>query len=377
MNYIFKSVAAVLLTFAAQWVQAAPFGSEARSLAMGNASVALADIAAAPFSNPAMLAQQTSDSDFELLLPAFGIYLDDSDGMIDLIDRYQAAQTANDANAQLAAVQALDGKVMSPQGTLATSIGVSGDKYSFAVSARNDIVFAGGVDNIAQNVSEVNDSDKNVLTLAGVSTREIGVSLATSMDLMGRKLSFGLMPKIVNVELLTFSESLSTVDTGVTDLLSENNTVDMGSFTTLDGGLALQLSDSIMIGLAAKNLLSEELKEGPATIKFDTQARAGAAYLGSFFRLGADIDLTENDSVQSLLSQAKSRMLSVGAEFNAFDFAQLRLGVQKNIASGISDGAKKQLLTAGIGIWLGFHLDVTAVAADNVYGLFAQSGFRF
>jgi hypothetical protein len=70
-------------------------------------------------------------------------------------------------------------------------------------------------------------------------------------------------------------------------------------------------------------------------------------------------------------------MLSVGAEFNAFDFAQLRVGMQKNLASGISEGAKKQLLTAGIGFWLGFNLDVAVAAADNVFGIFAQSGFRF
>ncbi len=63
-------------------------------------------------------------------------------------------------------------------------------------------------------------------------------------------------------------------------------------------------------------------------------------------------------------------MLSIGAEFNAFDFALLRVGLQKNTASAISEAAINELLTAGAGFWFGFHLDVTAALADDVLGLF-------
>jgi hypothetical protein len=70
-------------------------------------------------------------------------------------------------------------------------------------------------------------------------------------------------------------------------------------------------------------------------------------------------------------------MLSIAVEFNAFDFALLRVGMQKNTASGISEAAKNELLTAGVGFWFGFHLDVTAALADDVLGIFVQSGFRF
>jgi hypothetical protein len=165
MNYIIKSALAVLLTLVAQLAQAVPFGSEARSLAMGNASVAVADIAAAPFTNPAMLAQQRSDDDFALLLPAVGVYLDDGDGVIDLIDAYQAAESAGDQNAQVAAAQALFDKTISPQAALATSIGVSGERFSFAVSARADVLLAGSVTDPAQTVAELSDPSKNLLNL--------------------------------------------------------------------------------------------------------------------------------------------------------------------------------------------------------------------
>jgi hypothetical protein len=377
IQHIKKYAGVVLLGLISHVVQASPFGIEARSLAMGNVSVATADIAAASFANPAMLAFQRSDTDFALLLPAVGAYIDDSDGVIDLIDQYQAAEDAGDQNAQVTAARALFDKTIAPQGSLATSIGLSGERFSFAISARADVLFAGGVTDPAQNVAELSDPAKNLLNLTGVGTTEVGISIATNLNLMGHKLAIGITPKVISVELLTYSESLSSVNTGASDLLDENNIADLGSFTTLDAGAAFEISDNIQIGLVARNLLSGDLNQGGTAVKFDTQLRAGVAYNGDFFRLGADIDLSENDSVLSLLPEMKSRMLSIGAEFNAFDFAQLRIGMQKNLASGISEAAKQNLLTAGIGFWFGFHLDIAAAMADDVLGVFVQTGFRF
>ena len=101
MNPMCKSAAAVVLLMASQLVQAVPFGLEARSLAMGNASVATADIATASFANPAMLAYQQTDDNFALLIPAVGVYIDDSEGVRDLIDQYRAAESAGDQPAQV------------------------------------------------------------------------------------------------------------------------------------------------------------------------------------------------------------------------------------------------------------------------------------
>jgi hypothetical protein len=75
--------------------------------------------------------------------------------------------------------------------------------------------------------------------------------------------------------------------------------------------------------------------------------------------------------------ELKTQYLAVGAEFNAFDFAQLRVGARKNVASGIPDGAKDTALTAGVGFWLGFNLDLAATYTDSSVGAFVQTGFRF
>jgi hypothetical protein len=116
-----------------------------------------------------------------------------------------------------------------------------------------------------------------------------------------------------------------------------------------------------------------------ATLSFDTQARAGIAYRSRFMTLGADVDLLDNDPLLSNpnFQGLKTQFVSIGSEFNAFDFAQLRLGVQKNIASDISENAKENLYTAGVGFWFGFNLDVSVIKAGDSIGGFLQTGVRF
>lgn len=372
MNVIKRFVGLVVLMVVVQSSVAAPFGVEARSLGMGNVSVVTSDIATAAFANPAMLSFQSQREDFSFLIPAVGLFLDDSDGVVDLIDAYQAAAPAD----QPAIVAQLLGKVISPQLAVATAIGYSGDTYSFAVSARSDINAAGTTDVITDPLDPA-------LVILGIQTTEVGVSLARNFVLMGRKVSVGLTPKIINVKSLFIEESLFTIDSG--DILDDSSETDHGDLSTVDAGVVFEVSENIQLGLVAKNLLTDEVNIGPGTtLNIDTELRAGIAYRGDFFTLGADLDLSENDPSVSTIDPAlaalqgeKTRMLLLGAEFNAFDIAQLRVGMQKNIASGVSSQAKKELLTAGVGFWFGFHLDLAVISGDDVLGAFIQTGFRF
>ena len=114
-------------------------------------------------------------------------------------------------------------------------------------------------------------------------------------------------------------------------------------------------------------------------MNFDTEARIGAAYHNDFVTVAVDFDLTENEPLlaNSAFNKLTTQYLAVGAEFNAFDFMQLRVGAAKNLASGISDGAKDVAYTAGLGFWLGFNLDIAATFNDNEVGGLIQTGFRF
>ena len=63
MNFKNKILPVIALSVISQSVQAIPFTFEARSLGMGGASVATADLATAAWANPAMLTNQRPDDD--------------------------------------------------------------------------------------------------------------------------------------------------------------------------------------------------------------------------------------------------------------------------------------------------------------------------
>lgn len=389
MKHYKRILSAAVLAFLSGSADAVPFSVEARSLGMGNARVATADIATAPFANPGMLSFQPSREDFSLLL-GVGAFLSDNDGLVDKIDEFQsaydAAQTGNLSEAQRAVdiAQSMSGDVIAPETTLAFSTGFSGEKWAFAFSARADAIAAGTVTDISQTVGELNDPNKNILELEGVLTTELGVSIARNFRVFGQKIAVGLKPKYVTVDNAYFRESITTVGTDVGDLLNDNNVMDLGDYTTLDIGLVMGLTKHTQIGLLATNLVSHKINfvnasGNPATLSFDTQARLGIAYRTDLLTIGVDLDLIDNDAL--LTSQnfqaLKSQNISLGGEFNLFDFMQLRVGAQKNLADGIPDAAKDNLYTAGVGFWFGFNLDLAVVSQNDSLGAFLQTGFRF
>jgi len=403
MNKYVQYLSLVSFVAVSQTATAIPFSFEARSLAMGNVRVATADIATAPFANPAMLAFQPMREDFSIMIGVGGFLRDDED-VVDLVDqfkveydRYTAATSAGDiTGANTAAIAAagiaesLENKIIAPELTAAFATGFSGEKWSFAVSARSDVVSAGTVTNIttaaevAADPTVIDDPTRNLLEVEGVQTTELGASLARNFQVLGQKVSVGITPKYVKIDNVFIRESITTVDTDLGDLLNEDTKRDLGDFTTFDLGLVMGLTEHVQVGLVASNLIAHKVKfitsaGTQATLSFDTQARAGIAYRSRYLTLGADIDLLDNDPFLSnpVFQGLKTRYVSAGVEMNAFDFAQFRLGIQKNIASGITEGAKENLLTAGVGFWFGFNLDVSVIKTSNSLGAFLQTGVRF
>ena len=390
MNHYKRILSAALVAILSGSANAAYFSVEARSLGMGNARVASADIATAPFANPGMLAYQPSREDFSLLLGA-GAFLMDADGLVDKIDEYQTAynnftadpiNNVSEGQRAVEIAQSMDGDILAPEAAVLLSTGFSGEEWAFAVSARADAIAAGTVTDIAQNALELVDPTKNILQLEGVLTSELGVSVARNFQLFGQKMAIGVKPKYVKIDNIHLSESLSTVDTGLGDLV-DNSANDLGDYTTLDLGLVMGLTERIQLGLVGTNLVSHKVsfinsRGVPETISFDTQWRLGIAYRDNVFTLAADADLVEGDALLTTqnFQALKSQFVSLGGEFN-LKFMQLRVGAQKNIADGISDAAKEIMYTAGLGLWFGFSLDAAVVAQNNSLGGFLQAGFRF
>ena len=396
---LYKVSAVAVLLALTQTAQAVPFTFEGRSLGMGGVAVATADLATAPWANPAMLTNQPMGSDWSLLI-GFGGYLRDDDDLIsdvedfqDANDRREVASGGADPSAEVRAtldmrsiLGGIDSKIVAPEATALLAVGISFESFSMAVSARSDVIAGGTVTNISCSVlvtgcdpNELLSEDFNILNVEGVLATEFGVSFARDFQLWERKVSIGIKPKIVQLDAFTFEESILTASADSDILNEDKNKANLGTFQTVDLGFAVDLSESVRLGLSLRNLISDEFDLGNQTLNLDTEARLGVAYYNKFMTIAADLDLGENkpllanDSFDGL----KTQFLAVGAEFNAFDYMKFRLGAAQNLASNVSDGARDTELTAGVGFWLGFNLDIAAVIKNNTAGVFLQTGFQF
>jgi hypothetical protein len=397
MKFTSKILTIVALTLFSQSISAIPFTSEARSLGMGGVSVATADLATAAWANPAMLTNQRPDDDFSLLIGVGAMLRDDDDLISDIEDFQDADDRRQGAANPLEELQALvdmqkiireiDGKVIAPEVSGVVAMGIAFDSFAMAVSVRGDIIAGGTVTDLSCDIitdsncdpREIFSDQFNILNLEGVLATEIGVSFAKDFQLSNKKVSVGIKPKIVDLQVFTVTEPIIDAETGVGDLTDDDVQFHLGTFTTVDLGFAVDLSQSFRVGLNIRNLITDEFDVLGQTLNFDTEARIGLAYHNRLLTIAVDYDLLENEPLlaNSSFNGLKTQYVAAGAEFNVFDFAQLRVGANKNLASGISNGAKDTMLTAGVGFWLGFNLDIAATYRENSIGGFVQTGFRF
>jgi len=394
-----KILTAVAISLLSQSVSAIPFAFEGRSLGMGGVAVATADLATASWANPAMLTNQRPSDNFSLLI-GVGVFIRDNDDLVTDVENFQSADdrriAATNREEEVRAIidmssiaHNLEGKVIAPEASALAAMGMATDFLSYAISLRADAIAGGTVTNqscqaivectLAQAESELTSKDYNILTLEGVLMTEFGFSIAGDFQLLDRKFSIGLKPKMVDLQSFSYQESILTASAGFDNITKDDTTTDLGSFASADLGLAYDVSESFRVGLNFRNLITEEFQLQNQTLSFDTESRLGLAYYNKFMTIGVDYDLTENKPLLASenFDGLKTRYLMLGAEFNAFDYAQLRIGATKNVASDISDRAKETAYTVGVGFWLGFNLDIAATLNNNSAGAFLQTGFRF
>ena len=368
-----KSLISAGLMLAASNASAVSYGFfDARSVAMGDVSVATGYITTGALSNPAMMSINEQNEDFALLIPAIGLQAIDNGGMVDLIDELQLLDETDPGNADrlIEISNQLDGTSVFGNASLNAALVYAADNFSIGFSYRGAGAADALYDETVPGVPNTSAPQGN-LEANGLLIEEFGVALSSQITLLGVDVAVGIRPKIVSMETITYSEDIYLVDTG--DIIDDAIEQDLGDFSSIDAGIALQVFDSVTLGLVAKNLIEDTLTDSfGAKYDFDTHLRAGIAYSNSFMTLAADVDLTEIDPIAS---EDPSKVMAVGVELNALDFMQLRAGYKSNIADGADE---PDLISAGVGLWFGFHLDIAVVAGDDdSFGAFVQSGFRF
>lgn len=386
-----KILSVVALSVFSQSALSIPFTFEGRSLGMGGVSTATADLATAAWANPAMLTKQRPNDDFSLLV-GIGAFVRDDDDLITDIDDFQAADSrlkaaqnsgdpvgAGDALQDMTnIISGIDGKDMAVDVSGVAAMGIAFKTFAMALSIRADAIGAGTVTDLSQTSAQVVDPDFNILNLEGVIATEFGVSLAKKFRIHNQRVSLGIKPKIVDLQAFVYRDAILNTNS-LGDVFDKGSKFDLGTFTSFDLGAAVELSDAFRLGLNIRNIITDEFDLGGTRLNFDRNVRIGVAYHNRMLTVAVDYDLTENKPLLAnpVFDDLKTQYLAVGAEFNAFSIAQLRVGARKNVASGISSGAGDTALTAGVGFWLGFNLDIAAIYTSNSVGGFVQTGFRF
>ncbi|WP_044364155.1 conjugal transfer protein TraF [Vibrio fluvialis] len=359
--------------------------ADARGNAMGNTGVTTSDYLLAPFYNPALTAVYRDRDSVGLLVPALGANIRDSDESLSTIDDLQSSIDQFEAAGAGAATQEninqlngylddlADDKPFAVSGGAGIAVALPMNAVSLNFFARGyaeilaDSTIAANTGNTASDVeTRYQNSYVNMLAF-GYS--EYGVAVAKLFTLQGQQIAIGITPKIQ--ELRTYKEVVAVQDFDLSDY--DQSKTSKNAFN-LDIG-AVWLIDNFRAGIAAKDLISQEIKtyDDQSSYTLDPQVTVSGGYVTDFLALAIDWDLTKQKRFKGV--DDDTQFLRFGVEGNAWGWAQLRAGYEIDLESTLDNS-----ITAGLGISPGdlVSVDLAANYAGNYqYGLSANLAFTF
>ncbi|EMK6667825.1 conjugal transfer protein TraF [Vibrio fluvialis] len=359
--------------------------ADARGNAMGNTGVTTSDYLLAPFYNPALTAVYRERDSVGLLVPALGANVRDSDESLSTIDDLQSSIDQFEAAGVGAATQEninqlngylddlADDKPFAVSGGAGIAVALPMNAVSLNFFARGyaeilaDSTIAANTGNTASDVeTRYQNSYVNMLAF-GYS--EYGVAVAKLFTLQGQQIAIGITPKIQ--ELRTYKEVVTVKDFDLSDY--DQSKTSKNAFN-LDIG-AVWLKDNFRAGIAAKDLISQEIKtyDDQSSYTLDPQVTVSGGYVTDFLALAIDWDLTKQKRFKGV--DDDTQFLRFGVEGNAWGWAQLRAGYEIDLESTLDNS-----ITAGLGISPGdlVSVDLAANYAGNYqYGLSANLAFTF
>ena len=236
-------VAAGLFAAGISTASAVPYGFfDARSVAMGNVSVATGGVQTAAFSNPAMLSVNEGDDSIALLLPAIGAQVVDDGDVIDKIDEFQDLDNSGNPQDILRQIA-----IINDLATSNSNVMVNATANAALVYAADSFTMAGHYRSYGSATAAVMDYNGSItdpdadLIGFGYLAQELGFSVATQFSLGGMDIAVGVRPKTVDLEAVVYNQLVSQSE--VDDIL-DGSSQDLGSFTTMDAGVAINVLDS-------------------------------------------------------------------------------------------------------------------------------------
>lgn len=416
-NRLTRLSLAISLTMASTATLASPQSFlSARSFAMAGTGVAVATPADALVANPAMLAAEhhSWNDDFGLQLVSVNARLADEEDTVDQVDSIQdtidrleqtvdglnQAEAQNQAGILRDQLQAFDRDTMRANVGLGLGLAVPSQGLSVGVftngnltatvrgdyAASDDALLAdleNGTIPATPGVTDGLDSQGKILASA---VAEVGISFARAIELAnGQRLQLGLSPKYVNLQTFQYTETVSGFEDD--DFDGDQYQTDKSGFN-LDLGAAYAFGDQQQwnAGAAVRNLIPMELDSAASrpllgeqvrTLELEPMVTVGLAHRGDYHVVTAELDLTEK---KAFGYEDDTQWLAVGAEFDAYRYAQLRVGVRHNLANNDDNEGieEKTQFTAGLGLnILGARLDLAALYSDADVGAAVELGTAF
>ncbi|WP_238029946.1 MULTISPECIES: conjugal transfer protein TraF [unclassified Photobacterium] len=364
-------------------------GSDTRSGAMGGTGVASANYLTAGFYNPALVDNNKHGDFFGFILPSFSVSAHDPDDLYNKIDDFQDVydRIGNESVSEdewKAALKSLDDGNISIDAKVGISVAIPNPIISANLFTKAQISMLAQTD-ISDEDLDINLDDRDpelTSTVEGLAggTVELGVALARSFDIPfvpGQSISVGISPKLQRMMAIKYKESASGFDDNEFDIGSDYT--DKSVFN-LDLGFAYRPIESLTIGLSGRDLITHKLETndqktpgmgGRATYVVEPKYTLGAAYSYAIFTLAADVDLNKRKYFEE--SNYETQFAKIGAEIDAFDWAQVRAGY----SISMTDYADN-VITAGIGLkpFASFGIDLAGqYGQDSNYGASLQFVF--
>lgn len=205
----------------------------------------------------------------------------------------------------------------------------------------------------------------------GAAVSEVGLAMAKSLQTgEDSRLLLGVTPKWVHVMTFVYQADVDNFDQE--DFDGDQYTVESDG-VNIDLG-ATYLSGKMRYALTVANLISSEydtIVPGDM-LKIEPRATTAVGYEDSWFtaELAADLNVSP-----SFATGQDTQFVRAGAEFNAANWAQLRVGFQRDLENNMED-------TVSVGV--GFspfnivNVDIAGFTGDgNTAGASMQLGLRF
>ena len=435
------TLAVALVAATATSVQAAPPAfQDVRALGMGGTGVAAARPSGAALFNPSLLAADHSgwNDGFAVTLPSINARVAENEEVADEIDQIQdtveqletsintavnsnnpsfsdieAAQ--NDAATLAEQLRSINQESMRVDAGVGTLFAIPSPKLAVGmhVNAQLRATVQGRIDdNDTGALQDFADLDPNTATRTDIenalapiydsntdqvdslqsdgrvlasAVSEIGLSIARRFSIQGQDVNIGVTPKMVQMRTFDYVQNVNDFDEDdfdASDFETEDThlNVDIGASTQLGAENQWQLGASI------RNLIPQTLKTvennnslvyGQEEMKLDPQVTVGVAHSSSWHTLTADLDLTKNEGIGPA---GDRQFVSLGGEFNVYDWVNVRAGARQNLASDTGDDGieEETQFTAGLALspWA-LRVELGALVSSEEVGAAAELGMSF